>query len=80
MRFNHTVKYNGEFYPAGAEVPLPDGKKDQGADSDLSPEAIVKMKKEELEEKAVELGIEFAPTDKVQDMKDKLIAALPEDD
>lgn len=26
MKFDHTVKYNGEYYPAGAEVPMPENK------------------------------------------------------
>lgn len=24
MKFDHTVKYNGEYYPAGTEVPMPE--------------------------------------------------------
>lgn len=26
MKFNHTVKFNGEYYPPGTEVPMGDEK------------------------------------------------------
>lgn len=26
MKFDHTVKYKGEYYPVGVEVPMPESK------------------------------------------------------
>lgn len=53
MKYNHMVKVNGQYYPAGAEIPEPDGnaKEAQDAGEEIS-ESGDSVSEEESQEKS----------------------------
>lgn len=57
MKFDHTVKYKGEYYPAGAEVPMTDEKSVIGE----TKEEMTEDSEEEIEE-AKEAGEQWTKT------------------
>lgn len=57
MKFDHTVKYNGEYYPAGAEVPMLDEKPVIGETEESTEDS------EEGTEEAKETGKQWTKTE-----------------
>lgn len=47
MKFGHLVKYNGVYYPAGADVPIEETKKSEGV---KAPAPLVSGKVDEVKE------------------------------
>lgn len=60
MVFNHLIKHNGKYYPAGTNVPLEDNTKPTNQKSEYTKSEISRMTTAELQKLANELGIENA--------------------
>ena len=50
MKFGHTVKYNGEYYPAGTEVPV-EGKVEKKAEEPKKSSALLDDEEEVVPKK-----------------------------
>ena len=50
MKYKHVVKYNGEYYPAGAEVPV-EGKVEKKAEEPKKPSALLDDEEEAVPKK-----------------------------
>ena len=83
MKFGHLVKYNGQYYPAGADVPVGDNPVKEVVEKDVKPivekqpqytkTEINRMSTSELKEVATSNGVENAEEMTGADLKKVLI-------
>lgn len=83
MKFSHLVKYNGQYYPAGADVPVGDNSVKEVVEKDVksivekqpqyTKTEINRMSTSELKEVATSNGVENAEEMTGADLKKVLI-------
>ena len=83
MKFNHLVKYNGQYYPAGADVPVGDNPVKEVVEKDVKPivekqtdytkTEINRLSTAELKSLALKQGIDSAEEMTGADLKKVLI-------
>ena len=82
MKFGHLVKYNGQYYPAGADVPVGDNPVKEVVEdakpivekqTDYTKTEINRMSTSELKEVATSNGVENAEEMTGADLKKVLI-------
>ena len=83
MKFGHLVKYNGQYYPAGADVPVGDNSVKEVVEKDVKPivekqpqytkTEINRLSTAELKSLALKQGIDNAEEMTGADLKKVLI-------
>ena len=83
MKFSHLVKYNGQYYPAGADVPVGDNSVKEVVEKDVKPivekqpqytkTEINRLSTAELKSLALKQGIDSAEEMTGADLKKVLI-------
>ena len=83
MKFSHLVKYNGQYYPAGADVPVGDNPVKEVVEKDANPivekqpqytkTEINRLSTAELKSLALKQGIDSAEEMTGADLKKVLI-------
>lgn len=88
MKYNHTVKYKGVYYPTGADVPVEviktaeeiEAEKLEAekleAEKEAKIKAVKEMKREELDAYAPTVGVVVEENDTVITLKEKIIAVF----
>lgn len=84
MKYDHAVKFNGIYYPAGAEVPVEADNElkelEDAAKPAVEKEELIKkikaMKRVELDEYAPTVGVSVEDDDTVETLKAKIIEVI----